>query len=51
MMADPGKIYLLTNPYMRGLVKIGCTAGTIEDRTKQLSGATRVPTIQLHNQA
>lgn len=42
-MADPGKIYVLTNPFMRGLVKIGCTAGTIEDRIKQLSGATGVP--------
>lgn len=42
-MADPGKIYVLTNPCMRGLVKIGCTAGTIEDRIKQLSGATGVP--------
>ncbi len=42
-MADSGKIYVLTNPFMPGLVKIGCTGGSVEERIKQLSGDTGVP--------
>ena len=36
-------VYLLTNPAMPNLVKIGHTGGTIEDRMRELSRATGVP--------
>ncbi len=42
-MADSGIIYVLTNPVMPGLVKIGCTTGLVEDRIRDLSTATGVP--------
>lgn len=42
-MNDGGVIYILTNPVMPGLVKIGCTTGPVEDRVKDLSSATGVP--------
>lgn len=42
-MEVSGVLYVLTNPFMPGLVKIGCTTGPIEDRIKALSCATGVP--------
>jgi T5orf172 domain len=42
-MDDPGILYVLTNPFMPGLVKIGCTTGPVEDRIKALSSSTGVP--------
>ena len=41
---DPGWIYVLTNPSMPGLVKIGKTERDPEDRIEELSAATGVPT-------
>jgi hypothetical protein len=38
-----GWVYVLTNPAMSGLVKIGCTERTPEIRARELSGATGVP--------
>lgn len=38
-----GTLYVLTNPVMPGLVKIGCTIGSVEDRIKEISAATGVP--------
>ena len=40
---DLGILYVLTNSFMPGLVKIGCTTGPVEDRIKALSGGTGVP--------
>lgn len=42
-MDDSGTLYVLTNPFMPGLIKIGCTSGTVEERIKSLSSATGVP--------
>jgi T5orf172 domain len=42
-MADSGILYVLTNPLMPGLVKIGCTTGPVEDRIKALSSTSGVP--------
>jgi hypothetical protein len=42
-MDDSGILYVLTNPFMPGLVKIGCTTGPVEERIKGLSSATGVP--------
>jgi len=36
--------YVLTNPSFRGLVKVGFTTGTPQNRAQELSGATGVPT-------
>src|ERR1035438_2744591 len=41
-MATPGIVYLLLNPALPNLVKIGKTQGTAEERARQLSG-TGVP--------
>src|SRR5215472_2201364 len=38
-----GYLYVLTNPYMPGLVKIGCTDRTPRERADELSQATGVP--------
>lgn len=38
-----GFIYLLSNPYMPGLVKIGFTERDVFERAKELSAATGVP--------
>lgn len=43
-MSDPGYIYVLINPSMQGLVKIGKSARDPSERAKELSGATGVPT-------
>lgn len=36
-------VYILTNPAMPGLVKLGCTDRTIEDRLRELAAASGVP--------
>jgi hypothetical protein len=36
-------VYILTNPAMPGLVKIGCTDRTIEDRLRELTASAGVP--------
>ena len=41
---DVGFVYLATNESMPGLVKIGMTKGDVDERIKELSGATGVPT-------
>ena len=38
-----GHPYVLTNLAMPGLVKIGCTAGSVQDRIRELGAATGVP--------
>lgn len=38
-----GYIYVMSNPKMPGLLKIGFTCGTVERRRRELSGATGVP--------
>jgi tetratricopeptide (TPR) repeat protein len=43
-MSNPGYIYVLINPSMHGLVKIGKTTRDPAGRAKELSGATGVPT-------
>lgn len=40
---EVGILYVLTNPFMPDLVKIGCTNGNVEDRIISLSSATGVP--------
>ena len=42
-MEDSGILYVLTNPFMPGLVKVGCTTGSVEDRIYDLSSFTGVP--------
>jgi hypothetical protein len=44
MTQDSGYVYLLYNPSTEGLVKIGKTTKDPEDRAKELSAATGVPT-------
>lgn len=43
-MTEPGFIYVLINPSMEGLLKVGKTTRDPEGRVKELSGATAVPT-------
>jgi cold shock CspA family protein len=43
-MSDPGFVYLLINPSMQGLVKIGKTKRDPNSRAKELSAVTGVPT-------
>jgi T5orf172 domain/Domain of unknown function (DUF4268) len=38
-----GYVYVMTNPAMPGLVKIGSTASTPDERARQLSSSTGVP--------
>jgi len=44
MSSNQGYIYVLINPSMEGLVKIGKTVRDPEGRVRELSGATGVPT-------
>ncbi|MGO4441476.1 GIY-YIG nuclease family protein [Rhizobium sp. RAF56] len=39
-----GNLYVLSNPSMPGLLKIGYTTGTVAKRVSELSGVTGVPT-------
>jgi hypothetical protein len=39
----PGIVYVLSNPKMPGLVKIGFTTLSVEDRVRELNAATGVP--------
>lgn len=43
-MPQTGYIYILINPTLKGLVKIGKTSKTSEERAKELSSVTGVPT-------
>lgn len=44
MQAPVGRVYVLTNARMPGLVKVGFTLGTVEGRAKELNGTgTPVP--------
>jgi hypothetical protein len=38
-----GFLYVLTNPKMPGLLKIGCTTRSVEERVQELNAATGVP--------
>jgi len=42
-MPDSGILYVLTNPFMPGLVKIGRTIQKVEDRISELSSVSGVP--------
>lgn len=39
-----GYVYVLSNPKMPGLVKIGCTTRRVEERVQELNAASGVPT-------
>jgi hypothetical protein len=39
-----GFVYVLTNPSLSGMVKIGMTTGTVHTRAKELSRSTSIPT-------
>ena len=41
--AAPGWVYILTNPAMPGLVKIGLTTRSLTERAAELTAATGVP--------
>jgi hypothetical protein len=38
-----GYVYVLSNPMIRGLLKVGFTCGSVDKRRRELSGATGVP--------
>ena len=39
-----GYVYILSNPSMPGLVKIGCTDRSLDERISELSSSTGIPT-------
>lgn len=41
---NKGYVYILTNPSLKGKVKIGMTQKSVAERVKQLNSATGVPT-------
>lgn len=41
---EPGYVYVLTNPSLPSMVKIGLTRLTVDVRVKQLSRSTSIPT-------
>ncbi|MFS0757529.1 GIY-YIG nuclease family protein [Noviherbaspirillum sp. 1P10PC] len=43
-MSDRGYLYVLANSAMPGMVKVGKTTRTVLERSKELSGATGLPT-------
>jgi T5orf172 domain len=43
-VGEPGYIYVLINPSMEGLVKVGKTTRNPQDRVEELSSSTGVPT-------
>ncbi len=43
-MSNAGYVYVLINPSIEGLIKVGMTTLEPEERARQLSGATGVPT-------
>lgn len=44
MSTTQGLIYVLVNPSLEGLIKVGYTTRTIEERVKELSSSTSIPT-------
>ena len=44
MNKSQGIIYVLVNPSLSGLLKVGFTTRTIEERVKELSSSTSIPT-------
>lgn len=44
MSKSQGVIYVLVNPSLEGLIKVGYTTRTIEERVKELSSSTSIPT-------
>lgn len=44
MKTKQGSVYVLSNPWMKDIVKIGVTQDSVENRCKTISKATGVPT-------
>lgn len=44
MSNSQGLIYVLVNPSLEGLIKVGYTTRSIEERVKELSSSTSIPT-------